>query len=191
LAHRFWRRCGSEASISVGRRYPAIFAQAAKSDLLYVAAVPSGASAILLPAGSPLQTLPDLKGKRVAFARGSGAHNLTIAALEKAGLRFDDIQAIALAPADAAAAFEKGAIDAWTIWDPFYALYETRPGVRVLVESTGIAPQNSFFVATRSFVETNPDITAKVITNSPRSVTGPPRIAPKSPTRHRWHRHGL
>ncbi len=128
---------------------PPIFAQAAKSDLLYVAAVPSGASAILLPAGSTLRTLQDLKGKRVAFARGSSAHNLTIAAVEKAGLKFEDIQAIGLAPADAAAAFEKGAIDAWTIWDPFYALYETRPGVRVLAESTGIAPQNSFFIASR------------------------------------------
>ena len=142
---------------------PPIFAQAAKSDLLYVAAVPSGASAILLPAGSTLQTLRDLKGKRVAFARGSAAQNLTIAALEKAGLRFEDIQATALAPADAAAAFERGAIDAWTIWDPYYALFESRPGVRVLAESTGIAPQNSFFIASRSYVEANPGITAKVI----------------------------
>jgi sulfonate transport system substrate-binding protein len=62
---------------------PPIFAQAAKSDLLYVAAVPSNPSAILLPAGSKLQTLQDLKGKRVAFARASSAHNLTIAAVEK------------------------------------------------------------------------------------------------------------
>jgi sulfonate transport system substrate-binding protein len=142
---------------------PPIFAQAAKSDLLYVAAVPSNPSAILLPAGSTLQTLQDLKGKRVAFARASSAHNLTIAAVEKAGLRFDEIQAIGLAPADAAAAFEKGAIDAWTIWDPFYALYETRPGVRVLANSDGIAPQNSFFIASRTFVEANPAITTKVI----------------------------
>ena len=142
---------------------PPIFAQAARSDLLYVAAVPSNASAILLPVGSPLHALQDLKGKRVAFARGSSAHNLTIAAVEKAGLKFDDIQAIGLAPADAAAAFERGAIDAWTIWDPFYALYETRPGVRVLADSTSITPQNSFFIASRSFVETNPDVTSKVI----------------------------
>jgi sulfonate transport system substrate-binding protein len=142
---------------------PPIFAQAARSDLLYVAAVPSNPSAILLPAGSTLQILRDLKGKRVAFARASSAHNLTIAAVEKAGLKFEDVQAIGLAPADAAAAFEKGAIDAWTIWDPFYALYETRPGVRVLADSSGIAPQNSFFIASRTFVEANPDITTKVI----------------------------
>jgi sulfonate transport system substrate-binding protein len=142
---------------------PPIFAQAAKNDLLYVAAVPSGLSAILLPAGSTLQTLRDLKGRRVAFARGSAAHNLTIAAVEKAGLSFSDIQPISLAPADAAAAFEKAAIDAWTIWDPYYALYQTRPGVRVLAQSTDIVPQNSFFIASRSFVEANPAITTKVL----------------------------
>lgn len=109
---------------------PPIFAQAAKSDLLYVAAVP------------PLQTLRDLKGKRIAFARGSSAHNLTIAA-----------------------------IDAWTIWDPFYALYETRPGVQVLVASTGIAPQNSFFIASRSYTETNPDVAAAVLSELARTGT--------------------
>ena len=62
---------------------PPIFAQAAKSDLLYVAAVPASADGILLPAGSTVQTLRDLKGKRIAYARGSSAHNLTIAAVEK------------------------------------------------------------------------------------------------------------
>lgn len=142
---------------------PPIFSQAAKGDLLYVAAVPSGASALLLPAGSTLQTLGDLKGKRVAFARGSSSHNLTIAALEKAGLTLDEIQPVQLAPADAAAAFERGSIDAWTIWDPYYALYEKRPGVRVLAESTSIAPQNSFFIASRSYVEGNLATTRKVI----------------------------
>lgn len=142
---------------------PPIFAQAAKSDLLYIATVPAGLSAILLPDGSTLRTLRDLKGKRIAFARGSSAHNLTVAAIEKAGLEFADVTPVALAPADAAAAFERGAIDAWTIWDPYYALYETHPGVRVLAVSTDILPQNSFFIGSRAFVETNPDITTKVI----------------------------
>jgi NitT/TauT family transport system substrate-binding protein/sulfonate transport system substrate-binding protein len=150
---------------------PPIFAQAAKGDLLYVAAVPSGTSAILLPSRSTVETLRDLRGKRVAFARGSSAHNLTIAAVESVGLSFQDIQPIALAPADAAAAFEKGAIDAWTIWDPFYALYETRPGVRVLVESTDIAEQNSFFISARSYVSANSDIVAKFIDDVTRTST--------------------
>jgi len=142
---------------------PPIFAQAANSDLLYIATVPSGLSAILLPAGSAIQTMADLKGKRIAFARGSSAHNLTVAAIEKAGLKFEDVQPVGLAPADAAAAFERGAIDAWTIWDPYYALYETHPGVRVLAVSTDILPQNSFLIGSRAFVEANPAITTKTI----------------------------
>jgi sulfonate transport system substrate-binding protein len=111
---------------------PPVFAQAAHGDLLYIAAQRSGGQAILVPPGSTLQTLHDLKARKVAFGRASSAHNLTLAALEKAGLTYDDIQPIYLGPADGGAAFERGAIDAWTIWDPYYALFETRPGVRTL-----------------------------------------------------------
>jgi sulfonate transport system substrate-binding protein len=144
---------------------PPIFAQAAHADLLYVAAAPSGSSssAILLPPGSPLQTLAELKGRRVAFARGSAQHNLTVAALEKVGLTFADIQPIQLTPADAAAAFARGSIDAWTIGDPYYAIAEVQPGVRVLVKSRDIAPQNSFYMADRAYVQTNAPIIEAVI----------------------------
>jgi NitT/TauT family transport system substrate-binding protein/sulfonate transport system substrate-binding protein len=142
---------------------PPVFAQAAHGDLLYIAAQRSGGQAILVPPGSTLQTLHDLKGKKVAFGRGSAAHNLTIAALEKGGLTYADIQPVFLGPADAGAAFERGAIDAWTIWDPYFALFEMRPGVRVLAKWTEIIEQNSFFMASRVYVEANPSITAKVI----------------------------
>ncbi len=139
---------------------PPIFAQAAHADLLYVAAEPSGASALLVPPGSTLQTLRDLKGKRLAFARGSSAHNLAVAAVEKAGLSWSDIVPVALAPADAAAAFERGGIDAWSIWDPYYALYEKRPGVRVLASSADIVAQNSYYIARHNFVSANPNAVA-------------------------------
>ena len=137
---------------------PPIFAQAARGNLRYVASLPSGASAILLPPGSRLRTLQDLRGKRIAFARGSSAHNLTIVALEKAGIPYSDVQPVYLAPADAAAAFERGNVDAWTIWDPYYAIYEPKPGVRVLAKSADITQQFSYFMARRDFVEQNPAI---------------------------------
>jgi sulfonate transport system substrate-binding protein len=144
---------------------PPIFAQAAHADLLYVAVARAGSSsaAILLPPGSNVQTLVDLKGKRVAFARGSAAHNLTIAALEKAGLGFTDIQPIQLAPADAAAAFARGSVDAWVIWDPYYAIAEVQPGVRVLATSRDITPQNSFYLSSRRYVQANPQVIEAVI----------------------------
>jgi len=142
---------------------PPVFAQAAHGDLLYIAAQRAGGQAILVPAGSTLQTLQDLKGKKVAFGRASSAHNLAIAAVEKAGLTWNDIVAVSLAPADAAAAFERGGIDAWSIWDPYFALYETRPGVRVLASSADIVAQNSFFIATRSYVVANPQVVTRTI----------------------------
>jgi len=155
-------RVGSVDIGSVGDT-PPIFAQAARANLLYVAAAPSGESAILVPSGSTVQTLHDLKGRKIAFARGSSAHNLTVAALEKAGLGYDAIEPLYLAPADAAAAFERGSVDAWTIWDPYYALYETRPGVRVLARSTEITTQNSYFMANGAYTEANPRIIASVV----------------------------
>jgi aliphatic sulfonates family ABC transporter substrate-binding protein len=144
---------------------PPIFAQAAHADLVYVGSRPStgDSSAVLVPPGSTLQTLHDLKGKKVAFARGSSAQNLTLAALEKAGLTFTDIQPIYLAPADAAAAFAHGDIDAWTIWDPYYAIAEARPGVRVLASSKDITPQNSFYLASRAYAALLPQVIDKVV----------------------------
>ncbi|SFM22769.1 aliphatic sulfonate ABC transporter substrate-binding protein [Methylobacterium pseudosasicola] len=135
---------------------PPIFAQAARSSLVYAAAQEAGGSGagILLPKGSPVRSLADLKGKRVAFAKASSAHNLTVAALEKGGLSYADIEPVTLAPADAAAAFARGSVDAWTIWDPYLAVAEEADGVRVLALATAITPQNNFLLASRAFAET-------------------------------------
>ncbi|MCJ2042050.1 aliphatic sulfonate ABC transporter substrate-binding protein [Methylobacterium sp. J-059] len=144
---------------------PPIFAQAAKSSLVYAAAQEAGGSGsgILLPKGSTIRSLAELKGKRVAFAKASSAHNLTVAALEKAGLTYADIEPVTLAPADAAAAFSRGSIDAWTIWDPYYAIAEGGDGVRVLATAKAIARQNNFFLASRAFAEGRGAVLAEVI----------------------------
>ena len=67
-----------------------------------------------------------------------------------------------LPPADARAAFERGSLDAWTIWDPFFAIAEARPGVRVLSLARGIITQNSFFLANRDFTGRHPQAVAAV-----------------------------
>lgn len=143
---------------------PPIFAQAAGANLLYVAAqeAAGAGAAILVKQDSPIQTLADLKGKKIGFAKASSAHNLTIAALEKAGLTYQDITPVYLAPADGAAAFAKGAIDAWTIWDPFFAVAEAQPDTRVLAPAKGIVTQNSFFLANAKFTKENPELVALV-----------------------------
>ncbi|MCC5647116.1 sulfonate ABC transporter substrate-binding protein [Nostoc sp. CHAB 5824] len=143
---------------------PPIFAQAAGASLTYVvgtAASPAG-SAILVPQNSQIQKLTDLKGKKVAFQKGSSAHLLLVQALEKAGLKYTDIEPKYLAPSDARAAFVKGSVDAWVIWDPFYAAAQEATKARVLIDGTGINKQGGYYLMARKFVTENPQ-TVKLI----------------------------
>ncbi len=93
---------------------PPVFAQAAGADLVYVAHEPPAptSEAILLPKDSPIKSVAELKGKKVALNKGSNVHYLLVRALEKAGLKYTDIQPVYLPPADARAAFERGSVDA-------------------------------------------------------------------------------
>ena len=137
---------------------PPIFAQAAGSALVYVGAQPvSGASeAVLVRADSPIATITGLRGKRLAFTKGSSAHNVVVKVLAKAGLTLADVQPVYLQPPDAAAAFRAGALDAWSIWDPFFAVAQQDPATRVLTTAEGIAPSNAFFLAGRAFAQQQP-----------------------------------
>jgi len=143
---------------------PPIFAQAGGARIRYVAAVKSegNTQAIVVPQDSPIKTLADLKGKRIAFGKGSSAHNLLVAALEKAGLAWSDISPAPLAPADATAAFAKGAVDAWSIWDPYLALAELNEHARVLAFDKDVHKPNAFYIAGTNFVEKYPSLVAKL-----------------------------
>jgi len=144
---------------------PPLFAQAAGGDLAYVAAVGGGAdgSAILVRKDSPINTLADLKGKKVAFKRGSSAHNFIVKALEKGGVGLDEVTQLDLAPTDAAPAFASGQIDAWAIWDPYYAIAVQDPGTRVLATSDGIVSAWSYLLAGGAYSKANPHVVADVI----------------------------
>lgn len=137
---------------------PPVFAQAAGKDLLYVGAEPPkpDSSAIVVLPTSPLRRLQDLKGRRIALQKGSSAHFLVVRAVEKAGLQWSDIQPIYLAPADARAAFERGSVDAWAIWDPFYAAAELALKPRVLATGRDLSSNNSFYLASRPFTTRHP-----------------------------------
>lgn len=139
---------------------PPIFAQAAGANLVYVGnEPPSPASeAIVVPKGSSLRTLADLKGKKIALNKGSNVHYLLLKALEKAGVAYADIQPVFLPPADARAAFERGSVDAWAIWDPFLAAAEKQIGARVLADGKGLVANYQFYLASRTYAEKNPEI---------------------------------
>jgi sulfonate transport system substrate-binding protein len=137
---------------------PVIFAQAAGTPIVYVAATnPSPrAVAILKPAGSALQSVHDLAGKKVAVAKGSSAHYLLVSALANAGVPYGSVTKIFLQPADARAAFSSGDVDAWSIWDPFYAGAQAA-GAIVLHDGTGLMPNRAFYSSTKDFSSQHPD----------------------------------
>ncbi len=149
-------------SIDIGRTgdTPPVFAQAANSPLVYIGGgtAKERSSGIVVPTNSSIQTLADLKGKRVAFTKGSSANFLIVKALKSAGLKFSDIQPVHLTPADARAAFEQGKVDAWAIWDPFFAVVQAQKNVRVLSDAQGLAANRDFYLASGSFAEQNPEI---------------------------------
>lgn len=144
---------------------PPIFAQAAQAPLVYIANQPaaSTAEALIVPKNSPYKTIAELKGKRIALNKGSNVHYLLLKLLEKNGLKLADIQAIYLPPADARAAFEKGAVDAWVIWDPFLAAAEKQLGARTIANGSNLVSNYQFYLADRTFATQNPKIVQTVI----------------------------
>src|SRR3981189_1526759 len=144
---------------------PPIFAQAAGAPSqsgAYEPPAPKG-EAILVPKDSPLKSVADLKGKKVALNKGSNVHYLLVKALEKAGVKYSQIEPAFLAPADARAAFERRAVDAWVIWDPFQAAAEIATGARTLADGTGLAPNHQFYLAGQTFTQANPQVVDNVI----------------------------
>ena len=144
---------------------PPIFAQAAGANLVYVGNEPPSpdSEAIVVPKHSTLRSVAELKGKKVALNKGSNVHYLLVKALEKAGVDYRAIQTVYLPPAEARAAFERGAVDAWVIWDPFLAAAEKQLGARVLADGKGIVANHQFYLAARPFAEQYPDIVRTVL----------------------------
>lgn len=143
---------------------PPIFAQAANANIVYAAGqrITNG-QGILVPPNSPIKTIADLKGKRVGFTKGSSAHNVVVQTLEKAGLTYQDVTPVYLTPPDAGPAFANGSIDAWAVWDPYFAIGEKKQNGRILINAHEVTKANSFFIANRDFAKNHSAVLADVI----------------------------
>lgn len=148
---------------------PPVFAQAAGRDFVAVAAEPGlpHSEALAVRGDSPVQTVAQLRGKRIALAKGSSSHYLLLGALQKAGLKVSDVQPVFLGPADARAAFESGAIDAWVVWDPYLSILQAARPLRLLADYGSLAPAVqppwSFYEARRAFAQANGPLLRDVI----------------------------
>ena len=158
-----------------------LFAQAAGAKLAYIAeeAASPSAQAILVSAESPIKTVADLKGKKVAVTKGAGSHFLLLAALAKSGLSFKDISPAYLTPADGRAAFIGGNVDAWVAWDPFLTSAQRQSNARILSDgSNGLAATSAIICRRRP----SPTGVATFSTSSSASSTKPANGSKAHPT---------
>lgn len=144
---------------------PPIFAQAAGAPLAYVASTPPRPQleAVIVPKDSPIQSVGDLQGKRVAFNKGSNVQYFLVKLLQKHGLQYSDVQPVFLPPADARAAFERGAVDAWLIWDPFLAAAETSLEARQIANAKDVVNNRGYYFSSLDYAKNNADVIAAVI----------------------------
>jgi sulfonate transport system substrate-binding protein len=151
--------------VGVAGEAPPVFAQAAGEPLLYIASEPAAPAgeAILVAKESPIRMVSDLAGKRIALNKGSNVHYFLVAALTRAGLKPNDVTPIYLAPADARAAFERGSVDAWVIWDPYLAAAQQATETRVLIDGSQLVANRQFYLAHRDFVAAHPEVIRALI----------------------------
>lgn len=135
---------------------PAIVGRAAGIDIKIRAAGVSLIQEILVPQNSTVQTIKDLRGKKIAVLAGSSSHYGVGKILEKNGLTFNDVQILDMAPPDAKAAFESGQIDAWAVWPPFVEQEEVAGKGRVI--SGGDVFIQSIAVVREKFAKENPQL---------------------------------
>lgn len=143
---------------------PPVFAQAAGAAIVYAAGQPiTNGQGILVPKDSPIRDIAGLKGKRVGFTKGSSAHNIVVQTLEKAGLTYADITPVYLTPPDAGPAFANGSIEAWAIWDPYFAIGEAKQNGRILINAREVTKTNSFYIANRDFAKNHAGVLQQIV----------------------------
>ncbi|MEV6350193.1 aliphatic sulfonate ABC transporter substrate-binding protein [Actinoplanes sp. NPDC051851] len=133
---------------------PPIFAAAAKTPFVIAATgAPSPKSeAVLVKASRGYRTFADLRGRTIALNKGSNVHWLLVELLEANGMTLDDVQVKYLKPAEGRPAFDNDQIDAWVIWDPYFALAE-QPGVQVLADATGLVNNREYVLVSKDAAE--------------------------------------
>ncbi|MBD1843427.1 aliphatic sulfonate ABC transporter substrate-binding protein [Cyanobacteria bacterium FACHB-63] len=139
---------------------PPVFAQASGTPLVYLATMPRNGKpvALLIPKDSPAQSIADLKGKKIAVQKASIGHYLLVKALEKAGLKLNDVESVFLPPPDANVAFTQGRVDGWFIWDPFITRTEKAGTGRVLLDGENLRDTTNFYSTSRDFYKAHPDV---------------------------------
>lgn len=143
---------------------PPVFAAAGGENIEIVGArtTPSGdQDALVVPKNSPIKTIAQLKGKKIAYGSGSSGNYDLLTVLNKASLTTKDVQMVNLQPAQALAAFTSGSVDAWDIWPPYVQQVVAQDGAKVLAVGPDYGSPYSFQVASKSALA-NPQKSAAI-----------------------------
>jgi sulfonate transport system substrate-binding protein len=108
--------------------------------------------AVVVPKGSPITSIAQLKGQKIAYGSGSSGNYNLLTVLTKAGLTTKDVTLVNLQPAEALAAFTSGAVAAWDIWPPYVQQVVAQDGAKVLATGSGYGSPYSFEVASKAAV---------------------------------------
>ena len=136
---------------------PPVTAKAAGTDIALIAAgaTKEYGSGILVGKNSQITNLKQLKGKTIAYQKGTAAQYLIIQALKKAGLSTNDVKLVNMDQSSASVAFAKGRVDAWGTWDPYTATAQVNQGAKLLTNGTGLAKNRDFLISTQNYAKTH------------------------------------
>lgn len=152
---------------------PPVVNQAAGLDLVYIGAgaAKSYGTGILVKKNSSIKSLADLKGKRIAYAKGTAAQFTIIQALAKAGLSINDVKLVNMDQSAASVAFAKGNVDAWVTWDPYTATAEVQQNAKLLTNAVGLAKNRDFVVSTRAYATKHTTLSKYLISYMGQDMT--------------------
>lgn len=140
---------------------PVIVGQAADVDFKIIALTTDGLSdsSLIVPKNSTIKSLKDLKGKKVAVARGSSAWYFLYKVIDAAALKPSDLEIVYLEPNEAKPAFDGGSVDVWAIWDPLLTQQIKQSEARVLVINQDVNVISPIFALARTeFAQAHPDL---------------------------------
>ena len=137
---------------------PPILARAGGIDLKVIAkaAFNPATNALLVKPDSPIRSVADLKGRKVAAQVGSSLHYFLFQLLLKAGLKAAEVQLVNLAGPDQGPALESGAVDAILLWMPYRTHLEQEGKARVIADSAKVPGSLSLYAARNTFGKKNP-----------------------------------
>src|SRR4051794_3994618 len=134
-------------------------------ELFWILEDIAAAEALVVRNGSNVNSIADLKGKKIATPFVSTSHFQLLYALQKAGIKPTDAQILNMRPPEIAAAWGRGDIDATFIWDP--VLSTVKKTGKVLTTSGDICKEGACtfdgLVVTRKFAKDNPDFMVALV----------------------------